>query len=137
MSILMTVFDCGLQDGPKVLHDLDFQIKSGEHIGIGAYFRLVPVPGWFNTLFLVGRTGSGKVSYLGLAAEVFMLRIMTEFSDISTAAVYSYRRHGLLRRSTNLWTEPGCTEIKYYHHTSNRQSIPISMSECGADLLIA
>ena len=119
------------------MHDLDFQIKSGEHIGIGTYFRLVPVPGWFNTLFLVGRTGSGKVSYLGLAAEVFMLRIMTEFSDISTAAVYSYRRHGLLRRSTNLWTEPGCTEIKYYHHTSNRQSIPISMSECGADLLIA
>ena len=33
----MPVFDFGLQDGPKVLHDLDFQIKSGEHIGIGTY----------------------------------------------------------------------------------------------------
>ena len=119
------------------MHDLDFQIKSGEHIGIGTYFGLVPMPDWFNAVLLVGRTGSGKVRYLGLADDAFELRIMTELSDVGIAAVYSYRRHGLLRRSTNLWTEPGCTEIKYYHHTSNRQSIPISMSECGADLLIA
>ena len=65
MSILMTIFDCGLQDGPKVLHDLDFQIKSGEHIGIGTYFRLMLLSSWFNTMLSVGRTGSGKVSYFG------------------------------------------------------------------------
>ncbi|KAF8174124.1 hypothetical protein K438DRAFT_1546251, partial [Mycena galopus ATCC 62051] len=31
------------QDGPKVLHDISFDVKSGERVGI------------------VGRTGSGKV----------------------------------------------------------------------------
>jgi ABC-type multidrug transport system fused ATPase/permease subunit len=46
--------------GPKVLHDLSFHVKSGEHIGVGKvlvssfYFP-------FSLSFAVGRTGSGKV----------------------------------------------------------------------------
>lgn len=46
--------------GPKVLHDLSFHIKSGEHIGVGkvlvsSFYFL------FSLSFAVGRTGSGKV----------------------------------------------------------------------------
>ncbi|KAF7976801.1 hypothetical protein HWV62_5658 [Athelia sp. TMB] len=49
------------QDGPQVLHDISFHVKSGERIGIGIGFNsfssrtgLTPV--------VVGRTGSGKSS---------------------------------------------------------------------------
>lgn len=53
-----------LQDGPKVLHELDFEIKSGEHIGIG----MSPMLNYLVislTICVVGRTGSGKVRYRG------------------------------------------------------------------------
>lgn len=33
----MLTFSESNQDGPEVLHDLTFFVRSGEHIGIGAY----------------------------------------------------------------------------------------------------
>lgn len=54
-------------DGPVVLHDISFHIKSGERVGVGAYsiyftFYLVLVSYVQSLLYPVGRTGSGKVS---------------------------------------------------------------------------
>jgi ABC-type multidrug transport system fused ATPase/permease subunit len=49
-----------LQDGPKVLQDLSFQIKSGERVGIGVSRVCLRLKQTANTS-LVGRTGSGKV----------------------------------------------------------------------------
>ena len=50
------------QDGPKVLHDISFQVRSGERVGIGMYLDTPGINDRAHTDFLVvGRTGSGKV----------------------------------------------------------------------------
>jgi ABC-type multidrug transport system fused ATPase/permease subunit len=57
-----------LQSGPKVLHDISFHVKSGERIGIGIFYpcRFISL----NNHFLVGRTGSGKVSIYASTASL-------------------------------------------------------------------
>ena len=52
-------------DGPKVLHDISFEIKSGERVGVGKY-SILSLLKYSMMLIndansLVGRTGSGKV----------------------------------------------------------------------------
>ena len=53
-------------DGPKVLHDISFEIKSGERVGVGKY-HIISLFKYGMILIndvnlLVGRTGSGKVT---------------------------------------------------------------------------
>jgi ABC-type multidrug transport system fused ATPase/permease subunit len=47
------------QDGPNVLHDLSFEIKSGERIGVGGLIYATHVLD-SQISQTVGRTGSGK-----------------------------------------------------------------------------
>lgn len=48
-----------VQDGPKVLVDISFHVKSGERVGIGeTQYRIPSQSANWQT---VGRTGSGKV----------------------------------------------------------------------------
>lgn len=49
-------------DGPKVLHDISFHIKSGERVGVGQYPKVVSTMNIPLTSVTVGRTGSGKSS---------------------------------------------------------------------------
>jgi ABC-type multidrug transport system fused ATPase/permease subunit len=48
--------------GPNILHDVSFDIRSGERIGVGglSVLRFIFIAEMVTT---VGRTGSGKVSY--------------------------------------------------------------------------
>jgi ABC-type multidrug transport system fused ATPase/permease subunit len=46
------------KDGPRVLHNISFHIKSGERVGIGRYFTFIFI---CTSHCIVGRTGSGKV----------------------------------------------------------------------------
>ena len=49
-----------VQDGPRVLHEISFEVKSGERVGIGESHAITHhnVRSWKRP---VGRTGSGKV----------------------------------------------------------------------------
>ena len=52
-------------DGPKVLHDISFHVKSGERVGIGEQFVSSTLRANGSDFYiLVGRTGSGKVIQL-------------------------------------------------------------------------
>ena len=50
-------------NGPKVLQDVSFQVKSGERIGVGMN-SVLPVSIIQTNLIIVGRTGSGKSSLI-------------------------------------------------------------------------
>ena len=63
-----------VEDGPNVLHDISFEVKSGERVGI------------------VGRTGSGKVGKLHATPTADIDADWTEFSNPGTAALHSHRR---------------------------------------------
>jgi ABC-type multidrug transport system fused ATPase/permease subunit len=50
-------------NGPKVLHDISFHIKSGERVGVGEFYNFVFINVTdFDRYSTVGRTGSGKVT---------------------------------------------------------------------------
>ena len=94
------------QSGPRVLHDISFEIKSGERIGIGKDFSR---PGWDQFLIdqlLVGRTGSGKVSAFKIDKKQTGLMIYTEFFDAGVVEMHFYRRKSLLRRHCNGQYQP-------------------------------
>lgn len=57
------------EDGPTVLHDISFHIKSGERVGIGKLFYTLEMP-IFNWELPVGRTGSGKVGLILQCSDV-------------------------------------------------------------------
>lgn len=107
-------------DGPKVLHNLSFEIKSGERVGVGKSFvrsrrsRLMCCS--------VGRTGSGKVRRkvpLCGYAELF-----SELLDFVTLEVYSYRRLCVLRRSPDIIDEPRRSAHKHNHYPANGEYSP-------------
>lgn len=52
------------QDGPDVLHDISFEIKSGEHVGVGESPLGLVSSGLLTRICIpsVGRTGAGKSS---------------------------------------------------------------------------
>ena len=57
----MSVIADPIQDGPRVLHEISFEVKSGERVGIGKSQSVLTIPIELTTP-AVGRTGSGKVS---------------------------------------------------------------------------
>ena len=117
------------QDGPRVLHEISFEVKSGERVGIGEglllYHLRMPLT---NVPGTVGRTGSGKAR---LAAPLYppsQLIIPTELAHPSPTPVHPHRGQGLLRRPRHRLHQPARPALQDHHHPPIRASHPTPLT---------
>ena len=87
-------------DGPKVLHGISFDVKSGERVGI------------------VGRTGSGKVSSSS-RLQTTCCSSRTEFTHSCAPTMHIHRRHRHLCWQRYQPDQSGCPSHQPYDHSAN------------------
>ncbi len=70
----ITIFEIPLADSPEILHDVSFEIKSGERVGVGRLLQFGIKSDSLTMFSSVGRTGAGN--YL------ILLYVICPYSDI-------------------------------------------------------
>ncbi|KAJ4501458.1 P-loop containing nucleoside triphosphate hydrolase protein [Lentinula lateritia] len=86
------------KDGPEVLHDLTFFVRSGEHIGIGAY-----VTSSLTLALLRAIPTSGQVLYDGVSTEKLNLDVLR--SNITISPQVPELLSGTLRSNLDPFSE--------------------------------
>jgi hypothetical protein len=108
------------EEGPKVLDDISFHVKSGERVGIGAHFYRN-----FKLIYIVAQwVGPVLGRYFNLVRRTATKADrLTEFLDALAPKMHSYTRFSDVRWARDLDDEPGCVALEHHDHTPSRQCI--------------
>ena len=114
-----------MQDGPEVLHNISFELKSGERVGVGAcpytssctYFLLILTQPVGNSWPYWQRKGISLL--MAVLYTAFNTKI-TELTYSVSAPMHCDGRYSVLRWTSNEQDQLGCSAPQYYYNSTSR-----------------